>query len=387
MNKYKAFFRNQFQGDRIIWGVVFCFAIISIWVVYSATGTMALKRGTEVESFLSKHSLMMFLGFGAMWATHRFDYRFFSLLAKVILVLSVFLLLYTYLNGVKINAASRWLYVPFTKVTFQSSDLAKFALIASLASFLAKGQQKVRESFQAILPCVLAIFLICGLIALTDFSTAVLLFCSSTIMLFIGRVRVKHIALFLMIGAFLGTGAMLAKVGQRWKTVLTRVESYMDDGKMSFQAEQGHIAIYSGGTFGLGPGKSIQKNFLPHPYSDYVFATIIEEYGLVGGALVVLLYLVLLYRAMIISQKSDRPFGGLLAAGLCCSIVLQAFTNMAVVTGLIPVTGLPLPFISWGGTSLFFTGASLGVILSVSRKNAPDERVMPKRNIWRRKVQ
>jgi len=206
---------------------------------------------------------------------------------------------------------------------------------------------------------------------MADLSTAVLLFLTSMLLMFIGRVPLKYLAMLIVVGGLAGVLAM--KIGQRGETAVSRVTSFMSDDRLPFQAEQARIAIASGGVVGKGPGRSDQRNFLPHPYSDFVYAIIIEEYGMMGGVIVLMLYLALLYRGMKTVANSERAFGGLLSAGLSFSLVLQAMVNMGVVVGLGPITGLPLPFLSMGGTSLLFTGMSLGIILSVSRGEVDDK--------------
>ncbi len=201
--------------------------------------------------------------------------------------------------------------------------------------------------------------------SMTDLSTATLLFATCMIVMYIGRVPVKYLAMLGIVGLFVGVVAM--SIGQRGETAKSRIASFLDKSEMPFQAEQSHIAIATGGIVGKGPGQSDQRNFLPHPYSDFVYAIIIEEYGMIGGLFILALYLVLLYRGMRAAAMSERAFGGLLSAGLAFAIVIQAMVNMAVVVGLGPITGLPLPLLSMGGTSLLFTGISLGIIQSVAR--------------------
>lgn len=211
---------------------------------------------------------------------------------------------------------------------------------------------------------------ICALIAMTNISTAVLLFATCMLLLFIGRVPVKYLAMLFVVGVFAGLIAM--KIGQRGATAMSRIESFLHPTEVPYQAQVANMAIATGGVFGNGPGASVQRNFLPEAYSDFAYAIIIEEYGLFGGVFVLFLYLVLLYRGMRVVANSDRAFGGLLSAGLTFAIVIQALVNIGVVVGLGPVTGQTLPLISMGGTSLLFTGLSLGIILSVSRGEQED---------------
>ena len=301
-----------------------------------------------------------------MWLAHRVDYRYYSRLSLYALLLSVPLLLFTFFMGSNINEASRWLTIPVINQTFQPSDLAKLALIAHLASMLSRRQHHVGDFRTTLMPVMIWIMVICGLIALTNASTASLLFATCLLLMFIGRVPMKQMALMVVIGVVVG-GVALAS-GQRWKTVQSRIENFSDPTKKTpFQLEHSYIAIATGGVTGKGPGNSTERNILPHPYSDFIYAVIIEEYGMAGGVFVLFLYLAFLYRGLQTVVNSAGAFGGLLSAGISFSLVLQAMVNMGVAVGLGPITGLPLPLLSMGGTSLIFTGISIGIILSVSR--------------------
>jgi cell division protein FtsW len=375
IDSVKVWMQQNLKGDPVIWLVVFLLSLLSVAAVYSATGTLAYKRDVEVEQYLINHSLLMFLSLGAMWIAHRVDYRYYSRLSRFALILSVPLLLYAYFFGTNLNEASRWIEIPLINKTFQPSDLAKLALISNLAAMLSKRQQNIADK-ELLLPVLIWIGLICGLIALSNFSTAGLLFATCMLLMFIGRVPVKYLFLLVLVGA-LGGGLAFA-FGQRGGTLISRIENYTSPGELSYQAEQSYIAIATGGIAGKGPGNSDSRNLLPHPYSDFIYAIIIEEYGLFGGILVIFLYLALLYRGMRAVSQSERAFGGLLSAGLAFALVLQAFVNMGVSVGLLPVTGQPLPMISMGGTSLLFNGLALGIILSVSRGDVADDSVAPK---------
>jgi cell division protein FtsW len=371
MHRVRAWAENNLKGDPVIWSIVIALAMISIFVVYSATGALAYRNMESIEHYLFKHTALIILSLAAMYVAHKIDYRYYSRLSKVGLWISVPLLLYAWKAGINLNDASRWITIPIIDQVFQPSDLAKLSLIAGLASMLSKRQQNIDDFQKALVPMLLWTGAICGLIAMADLSTAVLLFLTSMLLMFIGRVPVKYLAMLIVLGGL--TGAVAMKIGQRGDTAISRVTSFMSDERLPFQAEQARIAIASGGVVGKGPGQSDQRNFLPHPYSDFVYAIIIEEYGLIGGTLVLILYLALLYRGMRTVANSERAFGGLLSAGLAFSLVLQAMVNMGVVVGLGPITGLPLPFLSMGGTSLLFTGLSLGIILSVSRGEVDSE--------------
>ena len=366
MQKIKTWTDKHIQGDPVIWLVVICLSVMGILVVYSATGSLAYRvAGGNTEKYLLKHSLMVFLALGVMWAAHKVDYRYYSKLTRYALIASVPLLIYAWLYGAEHNEASRWITLPFIGIQFQPSDLAKMALVAALATMLSKRQQNITDIKESLIPLLAWCGGICGLIAMTNISTAVMLFAACMLLLFIGRVPVKYLAMLVVVGAFAGLLAL--KVGQRGATAEGRISRFIEGTELPYQVEQSYIAIATGGIMGKGPGNSVQRNFLPEAYADFVFAIIIEEYGIVGGVFVLFLYLVLLYRGMRVVANSDRAFGGLLSAGLTFLIVIQALINIGVVVGLGPVTGQTLPLLSMGGTSLIFTGLSLGIILSVSR--------------------
>ena len=361
----KEWLRKNLKGDPIIWFIVISLCIISILVVYSAVGAHAYqKRGGNTEYFLLKHSVLVFLCLAAMWFAHRLDYRYYSRISRFALLISVPLLLFAFFFGSKVNDASRWIEMPFG-LSFQPSDLAKLALIANLASMLSKRQQNIKDWKASLVPMLVWCGIICGLIALTNFSTAALLFATCMLLMFIGRVPFKYLAMLVLIGAIAGSVALA--FGQRGSTVLGRIERFINPEEVPFQAQQSYIAIASGEIYGKGPGNSMQRNFLPLAYADFIFAIIVEEYGMIGGLTVLLLYLGLLYRGMIAVSKSEKAFGGLLSAGISFALVLQALVNIGVAVGLLPITGQTLPLLSMGGTSLLFTGLSFGIIISVSR--------------------
>lgn len=369
MTKIKGWLQDNLKGDPILWGIVIAFSIISILVVYSAIGTLAYRKSQgNTEGFLFKHTGLIIIGLAFMWVAHKVNYRYYSRLSLFGLILSVPLLLFAWKFGTTVNEASRWIVIPVINQTFQPSDLAKLSLITHLASMLSKRQLNITNIRETLVPMLLWCGLICGLIALMNISTALLLFLTCMLLMFIGRVPLKYIMMLIVVGALFGSVALA--VGQRMKTAVSRIENFMDPKETVFQLEQSYIAIATGSVFGKGPGKSDQRNFLPLPYSDFIYAIIIEEYGLVGGVLVVFLYLAFLYRGMAAVSRSYGAFGGLLSAGLSFSLVIQAMVNMGVSVGLGPITGLPLPLLSMGGTSLIFTGISIGIILSVSRSEA-----------------
>ncbi|AXE19467.1 cell division protein FtsW [Runella rosea] len=359
----KEWLRQNLKGDIVIWIIVALLSFTSMLIVYSATGTLAYQRGGGYpESFLFKHAFFTGIGLLVMWAVHRINYTYFSRLSRAALLISIPLLILVKVAGVTINGATRWLAIPGTGLTFQPADFARLALIANLAAMLAK-RQRVQYDWQIFGKMILWVGIICFFIALTSTSTAVLLGFSCFLMLYIGRVPGKYLAVMVVsIGIAGATGLV---VGQRLDTAQGRIERFLK--RDEYQAKQGFIAIANGGTLGQGLGKSHQRNYLTQAYSDFIYAIIIEEYGIIGGIIIMILYAILLVRGVQNINETNRAFGGLLSAGLMLSIGLQAFTNMAVAVGIFPVTGQPLPLLSMGGTSVLFTCISLGIVLSVSR--------------------
>jgi len=363
--------RYNIKGDRWIWLIAVILSIISLLSVYSATGSLAYqKMGGNTEYYLFKHFLLIILSFIAMWFAHKLDYKYYSKISIIAMYISLPLLLVTYQFGLNINEASRWINIPIINQAFQPSDLAKLSLIIYLSSVLSKSQYDL-DNIKSLIKPFLWIGIICLFIALTNLSTSIILGLTSILLMFIARVKIKYLAVLVL---FISFGATIALItGQRGKTAISRTEDFIYKKNIPFQLEQAYIAVSTGGLFGKGPGKSNQKNFLPQSYSDFIYAIIIEEYGLLMGISVLLLYLILLYRGLYTFLKSERPFGGLLSAGLSFYLVIQAITNMSVVVGLLPVTGITLPLISMGGTSQLFTGITLGIILSISRHNSMEE--------------
>lgn len=384
MNTIRDWAYRNLKGDPVIWLIVFLLSFFSIMVVYSATGSLAYKMMSgDTEYYLFKHTTLVFLSLAAMWMAHKIDYRYYSKISRLLLIISVPLLIITWKFGTNINEASRWITIPLINQAFQPSDLAKLALIITLASMLSKRQQNIHDFQKAIIPMLIWIGIIIGLIGMTNISTAAVLFITCLVVLFIGRVPLKYIFMLILIGGIAGTAAV--SFGQRGETAISRIEDFFNN-ETPYQAKQAYAAIATGGVFGKGPGQSDQRNYLPHPYSDFIYAIIIEEYGLVGGFIVLFLYLALLYRGMKASIESERAYGGLLSAGLSFALVIQALVNMGVAVGLGPITGLPLPLISMGGTSQLFMGLSLGIILSVSRGKIDDLR-SPNNKYYRDEIQ
>lgn len=368
------------KGDRWIWIIVILLSTWSLLAVYSATGTIAYKKGVGSEQFLIKHLVMIVGGLALMYFSHLLDYRYYAGISKILMVITIPLLLYTLIFGANVNDASRWVTIPVINQTFQTSDLAKLALITFLARTLTKKQETIKDVKKAFIPIMGSVCVVFILIALANLSTALMLFGVSILLLIIGRISVRQILTVCLAGLILLTGVVL--LGPRRKTYISRIEAFVYPENVnpdkSFQSNQSKIALATGGIFGKGPGNSIQRNFLPHPYSDFIYALIIEEYGLIGGIILAMLYLAFLYRCILIVTQSPKAFGALLAAGLSFSLTIQAFANMAVAVGLGPVTGVPLPLVSMGGTSILFTSVAFGIILSVSRdiekKNDPEKK-------------
>jgi len=357
------------KGDRWIWLIVILLSVISLLAVYSSTGTLAYKRGVGVESILMKHLAMVVGGIALMYISHKLDYRYYAGISKIMMIVTIPLLLYTLLFGSHINNASRWINIPVIGLSFQTSDLAKLALITYLARTLSRKQENIKDVKESFLPIMGSVCLVFILIALANLSTALMLFGVSVLLLIIGRISIKQIAVVCAAGFILLMGVLF--LGPRRHMYATRVSTFLHPEQAkpdkSFQSDHAKIAIASGGLFGKGPGNSTERNYLPESYSDEIYAIIIEEYGLVGGFALIGIYLFLLYRCIKIVTKAPKAFGALLACGLSFSLTIQAFANMAVAVGLGPVTGVPLPFVSMGGTSILFTSVAFGIILSVSR--------------------
>ncbi|MBK7182786.1 MAG: FtsW/RodA/SpoVE family cell cycle protein [Bacteroidetes bacterium] len=369
------------KGDKVIWTVVLLLSLLSILVVYSAVVALAYRyKEGDTASYLIKHVFIMGSGLFLMYLIHKVKYSYFSRISQIAIFLAAPLLLYTLLKGVSAGDASRWLAIPGTSLTFQTSDFAKLALITYVARVLSIKQDVIKDFKQAFIPIIVPIGIICVLIFPANFSTAAMLFLNCFILMFIGRMNAKH--LWILIGSgIIMLGLVLLIIwnfpdaiprGRTWKA---RIENFSKgDSESNFQAEQAKIAIATGGIIGKGPGNSIQRNFLPQASSDFIYAIVIEEWGLISAIIIVFLYIVLLFRGIRIANKSEKTFGSLLAVGLTFSLVFQAMINMAVAVNLFPVTGQPLPLISMGGTSIWFTSIALGMILSVSRETDNEEK-------------
>ncbi len=379
---------SRTKGDKVIWAIVILLTMVSILVIYSSIGSLAYKTNKSTESYLFKQVGFVLLGVGFIYFAHRVNYTIYSKVATILFIISIPLLIYTLKFGTNINDANRWIRLPVIKLTIQTSDLAKLALFMYMSRILSRRQDVIKDFKKGFLPLILPVVVICGLIAPANLSTAILIGGIAVLLMFIGRVSTKHL---MIIGATVAiplvflviiSSAYYDKEEQSSKelpailsvgrvpTWMKRVQTFMyDDGKgdANYQTQQAKIAIATGGIFGKGPGKSEQRNFLPHPYSDFIYAIIIEEYGLVGGTIVLLIYLLFLFRSIRIFRRCPYAFGAFLAIALSFTLVIQAMVNMAVTVNIFPTTGVTLPLLSMGGSSLLFTCISIGIILSVSR--------------------
>jgi cell division protein FtsW len=353
--------------------VILLLSVISLLAVYSSSGSLAFaKRDGNTSYYLIKQFILLMTGFFIMILVHLIPYRFYSRLSQIFLYIAVPLLVVTLFTGESINQAKRWINVPGTGFTIQPSDFAKLALIMYLARMLSLKQSKISNYRETFLPILISITLICALIMPANFSTAFILFSTSILLMFIGSIPFRYLSLFIVGGIIVFSSFVLVSFAVnkegRISTWKNRIEAYFSDEETieNYLVNSAKIAIVDGGLIGKGPGNSIQKIYLPHAYSDFIFAIIIEEYGFLGGAFVVLLYLWLLFRAGAIVRKTSRSFAAFLVIGLTTGLVMQALVNMAVAVNLFPVTGQTLPLISMGGSSILFTSLTIGIILSVS---------------------
>ncbi len=362
----------ELRGDRTIWMIIAVMSIISILAVYSATGSLAWQaRGGNTTSYLMRHTIMLAFGLFLVYLCHRVHYRRYQQVAPFLLMVSVPLLALTLLFGQNINDASRWIEIPILSFSFQPSDFAKLALVVYIAKMLTKKQEYITNFKDAFMPIIVPVLIVCGLIAPANLSTALVLFCTCIALMFVGRVSTKYIFLLGLLGVVVFAGLIV--LGQyepdmvRVDTWVSRVQDYLHNPDGGYQVQQAKIAIARGGIFGAGPGNSIARNFLPYSHADFIYAIICEEYGLIGGVVVLGLYVMLFFRTVKLVTISPKAFGAFLAIGLSLMLTIQALANIAVSVHLVPATGLTLPFISMGGTSLVFTSIAFGMILSVSK--------------------
>jgi cell division protein FtsW len=382
---------HKTKGDQVIWATVILLALVSMLVVYSSTGLLAYRYNKgNTEIYLFKQVVFITLGIMIIYFAHRVNYTIYSRVAKILFLISIPLLVYTLFFGVRLNEGSRWIRLPIINLTFQTSDLARLALFMYLGRLLSRKQHVIKDLKKGFLPIIIPVGIICLLIAPANLSTALLIGATSLLLMFIGRANIKHIAATIGIAAipviFLVAFSMIYYDKEEGKTKdlpgvfesgrlptwITRVQNFIyntneKDKEENYQINQSKIAIAKGGLMGLGPGNSEQRNFLPHPYSDFIYAIIIEEYGLIGGAIIIFIYLLFLFRSIQLFRKCPYAFGAFLALGLSFTLVIQALINMAVNVNLFPVTGVTLPLISMGGSSFLFTCLAIGIILSVAR--------------------
>lgn len=378
---------KHIKGDRAIWAIVAMLAILSFMPVYSASTNLVYVVGNgSTTGHLIKHIALLIMGFGILYGVHKIPYRYFSGGSVLMLPIVILLLIFTIAQGNTIGGAnaSRWIRIPFVGVGFQTSTLAGLVLLVYVARYLAKNKEKqivFKESFiQLWLPAGLVLVLILP----ANFSTAAILFCMIVLLAFIGGYPMKYIANVVGIGIIaLGLFILVAKafpdlMPTRIHTWEKRISGFFySESSENYQVEKAKIAIATGGVTGKGPGKSVQKNFLPQSSSDFIYAIIVEEYGLVGAVFVLFIYFLLLFRIVVSARKATTIFATLLTIGVGLPIVFQAMINMAVAVNLFPVTGQTLPLISSGGTSIWMTCFALGMILSVSAsKNETEESIL-----------
>ncbi|RYY49775.1 MAG: cell division protein FtsW [Chitinophagaceae bacterium] len=378
------------RGDRVIWAIVILLTLASLLLVYSSTGSLAYRMSKSNESYLFKQFAFIILGLIIIYFAHRINYTIYSKVARILFLISIPLLLYTLFFGVQLNSGSRWIKLPVINMTFQTSDLAKLALFMYLSRMLSRKQQVIKDFKKGFLPIIIPVALICLLIAPANLSTAILIGGTSLLLMFIGRVSLKHIGLTIAIAMIpvvlliavavstydkeAGESKKLPAVlsSGRIPTWISRIQTFVysskgNDGEKTYQIDQAKIAIANGGFLGAGPGNSHARNYLPHSYSDFIYAIIIEEYGLIGGAAILFIYLLFLLRCIRIYRKCPYAFGAFLALALSFMLVIQAIANMGVNVNLFPNTGVTLPLVSMGGSSFLFTCLSIGIILSVAR--------------------
>lgn len=365
----------ELRGDRVVWAILILLGLFSILAVYSSTGTLAHRdRGGDTESYLFKHGIILMGGLVITYFCHLLHYKRYMNWSPILLAIAVLLLAYTLVLGEEINQARRWIVLPVVGLSFQTSDFAKLALIIFVARAISAKQEYIEDFKSAFLPIIVPVVLVCGLIAPADLSTSIILFVACLLMMFVGRVALKYIGLLLFSGGVVFV--MLLMLGRQfpehirvstWENRLQEFVSPETVGTDTYQIDQAKIALANGGLTGRGPGNSIQRNYLPYAHADFIYAVICEEYGVLGGATIIGLYLLLFFRVTRLVTKSPKAFGAMAALGLSLVVVVQAFFHIGINVNVLPVTGLTLPLISMGGTSLLFTCIAFGIILSVSK--------------------
>lgn len=387
------FLRPNTKGDRVIWSIVAFLVVISLLAVYSSTGSLAYKHNKgNTEYYLFRQVTFIVIGVAIIYFTHLLDYRWFSRLALWFYILSIPLLIYTLFFGSDINEANRWIRLPVVNLTFQTSDFARLALFMYLARQLSRKQAIISDFKKGYLPLIVPIIITCVLIMPANLSTALLTGATGMLVIFLGRASIKHLFLTILvvlvpvillvaiaittykpedIDAPVKKGGVVTALKHhgRFGTWVRRIQDfwYAKGDDIPYQVQQAKIAIAKGGWLGKGPGNSEQRNFLPHPYSDFIYAVIIEEYGMIGGVLIAVLYMLFLFRCIKLFRNCPFAFGAFLALALSITLGIQAIANMAVNVNIVPVTGVTLPLVSMGGTSFLFTCFAIGIILSVSR--------------------
>lgn len=374
--------KNVFQhikGDKTIWAVVSLLALFSFLPVYSSSSNLAYLYGDgNTLKFLLKHFAHLVLGFVILYGVHKVPYHYFKGLSVIALPIVLILLVVTITQGTTIEGAnaSRWIRIPFVGFTFQSSTLASVVLLTYVARYLARIKDKTVTFKETLLPLWVPIFLVLALILPANFSTAAIIFSMISILVFIGGYPIKYLLIILFASVFFLTLFVVSAKAfpglfpNRVDTWMSRIDNFTDseETEADYQIDKAKIAIASGGVAGLGPGKSIQKNFLPQSSSDFIYAIIVEEFGLVGSLFLMFLYMLLLFRFVIVAHKAETVFGKLLVVGVGLPIVFVALINMAVAVEIFPVTGQTLPLISSGGSSIWMSCMAIGMVLSVSAK-------------------
>ncbi|MEH6657599.1 FtsW/RodA/SpoVE family cell cycle protein [Leeuwenhoekiella marinoflava] len=378
MSKTKNIF-TTLKGDRAIWAITAFLALFSFLPVFSASSNLAYLYGNgDTLPFLVRHFMHLVLGFAIIYGVHKVPAHYFKGLSIIGIPIVFILLLITMAQGTTIDGAnaSRWIKVPFVGITFQTSTLASVVLMIYIARYLTKIKDKVITFKESILPLWVPVALILGLILPANFSTTAIIFVMVLTLVFMGGYPLKYIGVIVATGLLVLTLFVLAAKAfpgvfpNRVDTWMSRIDSFADDedSEGDYQIEKAKIAIATGGLTGLGPGKSVQKNFLPQSSSDFIYAIIVEEWGLIGGLMLLLMYLLLLFRILVVANKATTVFGKLAAIGVGLPIIFQALINMAVAVELFPVTGQTLPLVSSGGTSIWMTCLAIGIVLSVSVK-------------------
>ncbi len=369
------------RGDKVIWVVVLLLSAISLVCVYSSVTALATRyKGGNAMYYLVKHASIIGCGLLLMYMVHKVRYTYFSRISQIAVWIAAPLLLYTLFKGISAGEANRWIGIPGTGLTFQTSDFAKLALIAYVARILSTRQEMIKDFKAAFLPVIIPVGIICALILPANFSTAALLFLVCLILMFIGRINLKYLAMLLggcilLLTIFTFVIMKYPDSIRRGRTWKARIENFKSgNSEENYQADQAKMAIGTSGIFGKGPGRSDQRNFLPQASSDFIFAILIEEWGVIAGAVILFLYMIMLFRGVRIASRTPKSFGSFLAIGLTFSLVFQAMINMAVAVNLFPVTGQPLPLVSMGGTSIWFTSIAIGMVLSVSRETEQESK-------------